>query len=128
LFFTVKGDREPIRIDDRAITLAVVNLIDNAAKYAAGTQYIGIDLILTDKWITIDVFDQGAGIPKHQLKRIFDRFFRVPSPETRRQRGSGIGLSLVRHIVEGHNGSIDVTSTPGIETRFSIRLPVVHGK
>lgn len=128
LAFTVKGDREPIRIDDRAITLVVVNLIDNAAKYAAGTQYIGLELILTDKWISIDVFDQGAGIPNQQLRRVFDRFYRVPSPETKRQRGSGIGLSLVKHIVEGHGGTIDVTSAPNIETRFSIRLPVVHGK
>ena len=128
LMFTAKGEREPMRIDDRAVTLAVVNLIDNAAKYATGTPFIGVELIRTDHWVTIDVFDQGPGIPKNQLRRVFDRFYRVPSPETRRQRGSGIGLSLVRHIVEGHGGSIDVTSIPGVETRFSIRIPVVYGK
>lgn len=128
VFFSAKGDRRLVLIDDRAVTLMVVNLIDNAAKYAAGTSFIGVELTQDDRWITIDVFDQGPGIPQNQLKRIFDRFYRVPSPQTRRQRGSGIGLSLVRHIVEGHGGAVEVTSVPSVETRFSIRLPTMHGK
>jgi two-component system phosphate regulon sensor histidine kinase PhoR len=126
LQLNMSGNRMPIRVDDRAITLAVVNLIDNAVKYATDTKYIGVDLIQTSKSVTIDVYDQGPGIPKNQLKRIFDRFYRVSTAETKRQRGSGIGLSLVRDIAEGHGGSIKAASTPYVETRFSIRLPIEH--
>jgi signal transduction histidine kinase len=104
----------------------VVNLIDNAAKYAVGTDFVGVHLKQSADTISLDVFDHGPGIPKGQLRRIFERFYRVPSNETRRQRGSGIGLALVRHIVEGHGGTIEVTSSPNVETRFSIRLPVVN--
>lgn len=120
------GDLRPVYIDERAITLAVVNLIDNAAKYAVGTHFVGIELAGSDDEIRIDVYDQGVGVPQAQRRRVFERFYRVPSNETRRQRGSGIGLSLVRHIAEGHGGSVKLTSTPGVETRFSIRFPAVR--
>lgn len=123
LRFEVSGNRIPIRIDDSAITLAIVNLIDNAVKYATGTNFIGVNIVFYENLIKIDVIDQGVGIPHNQLKRIFDRFYRVPSKETSRQRGSGIGLSLVKHIIEGHGGTIDVSSSPKVETRFSIKIP-----
>ncbi len=114
----------PARIDNHAITLAVINLIDNAVKYAAGTDMIGVELRTQGGLIYLDVYDHGVGIPTAQLKRIFERFYRIPSEETRKQRGSGIGLSLVKHIVEEHNGEIRVMSNPGVETRFSIRIPI----
>ncbi len=110
-------------IDDHAITLAVVNLIDNAAKYARGTDMVGVGLSHADDIIRIDVIDHGVGIPTNQLKKIFERFYRVPSPEILKQRGSGIGLSLVKHIAEGHGGTVQVTSVQGKETRFSILIP-----
>jgi two-component system phosphate regulon sensor histidine kinase PhoR len=112
------------RIDDHAITLAVVNLIDNAVKYAKGTDVIGVELAAKNGYICLDVYDHGSGIPGAHLKRVFERFYRVPTDETRRNRGSGIGLSLVKHIAEGHGGEIHVTSAPKEETRFSIRIPV----
>ena len=96
----------------------------SAVVFAVGTDYVGVHLHQTEKLIILDVFDQGAGIPKGQLRRIFERFYRVRNKETQRQRGSGIGLSLVQHIVEGHGGTIVVTSTSGVQTRFSIRIPV----
>ncbi len=126
LEYHAHGNLTPVFIDERAITLAVVNLIDNAIKYATGTHFVGIELAGTNDEIRIDVFDQGVGIPAGQTKRVFERFYRVSTTETRKQRGSGIGLSLVRHIIEGHGGSVSVTSTPGIETRFSIRFPAVR--
>jgi signal transduction histidine kinase len=70
------------------------------------------------------VLDHGVGIPSNQLKKIFERFYRIPSPEILKQRGSGIGLSLVKHIAEGHGGTVHVTSVQGKETRFSIRIPL----
>lgn len=126
LEYKISGELKPVRIDDRAITLAVVNLIDNAAKYAVGTKYVGVHLHQTVDLIILDVVDQGAGIPHGQKRRIFERFYRIRTKETQRQRGSGIGLSLVQHIVEGHGGTILVNSNPGVETRFSIRIPCGH--
>jgi two-component system phosphate regulon sensor histidine kinase PhoR len=124
LKFTKAPDIPLMLIDDRAITLAVVNLVDNAVKYAQGTDIVGVELSADDRRVYLDVYDRGIGIPKGHVKRIFERFYRIPSVETRKQRGSGIGLSLVRHIVEGHGGVIVVKSDQGVETRFSIRLPI----
>ncbi len=124
LQYLVDPDLPAANIDDHAITLAVVNLIDNAVKYAKGTDTIGVQIRVKDDFIHLDIFDNGAGIPEDQLKRVFERFYRVPSAETSKQRGSGIGLSLVKHIAEEHGGKIRVTSNPGEETRFSIRLPI----
>ena len=119
----------PVRIDEHAITLAVINLLDNAVKYAVGTDVIGVEIARRDGVVHLDVYDRGAGIPSHHLKRIFERFYRYQAGdlETRGQRGSGIGLSLVRHIARAHGGSVVVSSTPGEETRFSIRLPLKDG-
>ena len=115
----------PVRADEHAITLAVVNLIDNVTKYAKGTDVVGVELSQVDGFIHIDVYDTGVGISMNQVKRVFERFYRVPSEETRKQRGSGIGLNLVKHIAEEHGGDITVTSEPNIETRFTIRIPMV---
>ncbi|MCP4678264.1 MAG: HAMP domain-containing histidine kinase [Deltaproteobacteria bacterium] len=126
LEYSTENRLPPARIDEHAITLAVINLIDNAVKYAAGTDMIGVKLHTQGSFIHLDVYDRGVGIPAAQLKRIFERFYRVPSEETRKQRGSGIGLSLVKHIAEEHHGEILVVSNPGVETRFSIRIPISH--
>jgi two-component system phosphate regulon sensor histidine kinase PhoR len=124
LEYTVTKNVPNASIDDHAITLAVVNLIDNASKYARGTDMVGVELSHVDDIVRIDVLDHGVGIPSNQLKKIFERFYRVPSPEILKQRGSGIGLSLVKHIAEGHGGTVHVTSIQGKETRFSIHLPL----
>ena len=128
--YQAEPDLPPVRIDEHAITLAVINLIDNAVKYARGTDVIGIRIRRSGDTVLLDVFDHGAGIPEEHLKRIFERFYRyqAASLETRGQRGSGIGLSLVRHVARAHGGSVVVSSTPGVETRFSIRLPAAPSR
>jgi two-component system, OmpR family, phosphate regulon sensor histidine kinase PhoR len=125
LEYSVATDLPLANIDEHAITLAIVNLIDNAAKYAEGTEVVGVEVYSHNKFVHLDVFDRGAGIPSSQLKRVFDRFYRVPSPTAQKQRGSGIGLSLVHHIALGHAGTVEVMSIPGKETRFSIRIPAI---
>jgi signal transduction histidine kinase len=124
LEYKVIGNVPNASIDDHAITLAVVNLIDNAAKYARGTDMVRVEASYVDDLIHIDVIDHGVGIPPNQNKKIFERFYRIPSPENLRQRGSGIGLSLVKHIAEGHGGTVHVVSAQGKETRFTIQIPV----
>jgi two-component system phosphate regulon sensor histidine kinase PhoR len=124
LEYKVDGNVPNASIDDHAITLAVVNLIDNAAKYARGTDMVGVEVSHINDHIHIDVIDHGVGIPPNQKKKIFERFYRIPSPENLKQRGSGIGLSLVKHIAEGHGGTVHVMSAQGKETRFTIQLPL----
>jgi signal transduction histidine kinase len=113
-------------IDPHAVTLALINLVDNAVKYAEGTDVIGVEIGRHDSEVYLEVFDRGVGIPAPHLKRVFDRFYRYEQDngQGQSQRGSGIGLSLVRHIAEAHGGSVMVTSTPGVETRFSIKIPL----
>ena len=70
------------------------------------------------------VEDTGRGIPAEYLAHVFDRFYRVPSTDTKEARGIGLGLSFVAWIVRAHSGRIDVTSTPGKGTRFVVTLPL----
>jgi two-component system phosphate regulon sensor histidine kinase PhoR len=122
-------DLPAVRADGDAITLLLINLIDNALKYGVGTDLIGVALRGDAQHVYLEVFDRGAGIPAHHLKRIFDRFYRYQASDldTHGHRGSGIGLSLVRHIAKAHGGWVSVTSTPGVETRFTVRFPVAKG-
>jgi signal transduction histidine kinase len=78
------------------------------------------------KYVFLDVYDHGTGIPAHQIKRVFERFYRYQPKEskTKDQRGSGIGLSLIKHIAKAHGGYVSLSSTPGVETRFSIRFSI----
>jgi two-component system phosphate regulon sensor histidine kinase PhoR len=92
----------PVLADEQAVLLAVINLIDNAVKYGEGTP---IDVVLraSRREATVSVRDRGPGIPLEQHRRVFDRFYRVSRPG-QQIRGSGIGLSLVKHIAEAHGG------------------------
>lgn len=123
LIYNKEPELPLIRIDGDAITLAAVNLIDNAAKYAQGTDVVGVELSTHGEFVHLDVFDRGHGIPKGELKRVFERFFRGASSQVAKQRGSGIGLNLVQHIAAKHGGSVSVSSEPNVETRFTIKLP-----
>jgi two-component system phosphate regulon sensor histidine kinase PhoR len=126
LEYSVEDGLPPVMIDPHAVTLALINLVDNAVKYAEGTDVIGVEIGRHDSEVYLEVFDRGVGIPAPHLKRVFDRFYRYEQDNGagQSQRGSGIGLSLVRHIAEAHGGSVMVTSTPGVETRFSIKIPL----
>lgn len=98
------GDSPLAVIDERAIEIAVINLIDNALKYAPGTEEIVVALRSEKNRFVISVIDQGPGIPKAERRRIFERFVRGKAPSTQ-VRGSGIGLSLVQQIAEAHGGA-----------------------
>ncbi len=114
----------PTRLDPDAISQAVSNLLDNAVKYSGGAKDIGVSLAADDGFVVVSVKDQGIGISRDEQKRIFERFHRVSTGLVHDVKGSGLGLSIVNHIVEAHGGKVTVQSEPGKGSVFSIRLPV----
>jgi two-component system, OmpR family, phosphate regulon sensor histidine kinase PhoR len=117
-----------ITADPELLELAVTNLLDNAAKYSGPSAQITATISLDPaaNMAQIDVTDNGPGIPEEDLSHIFDRFYTVDKAHSRKMGGSGLGLSIVRTIVEKHLGRVAVTSTLGQGTTFTIRLPLEH--
>jgi signal transduction histidine kinase len=120
------GDGEVLRtVDGKALQQALVNLIDNALKHAPPNTRVevGLEASPDRPEIALWVEDQGPGIPAAEHERIFERFYRLGSELRRETQGVGIGLSIVKHIVEAHGGRIRVRSAPGEGSRFTIELP-----
>jgi len=105
------------------ITSVLFNLLDNALKYRSDSPSIRIELKEETEQIFLLVTDNGIGIPVEYHKKIFDKFFRVPSGDTHNVKGYGLGLSYVSYVIERHDGTIEVESQPGIGSRFIIKLP-----
>jgi two-component system phosphate regulon sensor histidine kinase PhoR len=121
---TLADDLPPVRLDANAFTLAVLNLIDNAIKYAAEGKRIELDLARTDDRLVLAVRDWGPGIDPDEHAHIFERFYRARAVRLKPIRGSGIGLALVQHIARAHGGDTEVRSQPGEGSTFSIWLPI----
>ncbi|MGH9847161.1 MAG: sensor histidine kinase, partial [Blastocatellia bacterium] len=114
----------PVVMDADAISLALTNLLDNAIKYSRETRRIGLRLERENGFATVAVADRGIGIAREEQEKIFDKFYRVSTGLVHDVKGSGLGLSLVRHIVEAHRGKVTVESEPGRGSTFTIHLPV----
>lgn len=112
-----------VHLDARAFELALINLLDNAAKYAREGGHVEVRVGRTGGTLEVRVKDQGPGISREEKRRIFDRFTRGSAAKAG-IRGSGIGLSLVKHIAESHRGYVRVESEPGAGATFIIGLPV----
>jgi two-component system phosphate regulon sensor histidine kinase PhoR len=112
-----------LRADLRKLTLALSNLVDNAIKYGKEGGRVTLTGNVTEGACTLEVADDGPGIPTEELPRIFERFYRVDKGRSREMGGTGLGLSIARHIVESHGGTIRAESRIGVGTRFVIRLP-----
>jgi two-component system phosphate regulon sensor histidine kinase PhoR len=125
---TLEADLPPelpsLRLDASAFTLAVLNLIDNAIKYAADGKRIALSVRRVDDRIELTVRDWGPGVDPEERERIFDRFYRGRSIRLLPIRGSGIGLALVQHIARAHGGDASVTSAPQRGSAFQIWLPI----
>jgi signal transduction histidine kinase len=120
---TVDPDLPDVPLDPDAIKQALANLVDNAMKYSADRRRIRVTARRVGAGVVMEVADEGIGIPAPERERIFEKFYRVGRSETQGRRGSGVGLALVKHIVEAHRGHITVESRPGEGSRFALHLP-----
>lgn len=118
----------PMRVDREALARSLVNLVNNALKYSQDRKFIGVNLYRKNGSVKLEVVDHGIGIPSQEQDRIFEKFYRVGDPLVHNTKGSGLGLSLVRHIVKAHGGDVSVDSTPGEGSKFTITLPVETGQ
>jgi two-component system sensor histidine kinase SenX3 len=113
--------------DEAALRRAFQNLVGNAIKYGADRRWIGIRAAAVGSTVEVSVSDRGIGIAPADQARIFDPFYRAPEVVSAQIQGAGLGLSLVKRIVEAHGGRITVTSTPGAGSTFIVSLPVASG-
>jgi signal transduction histidine kinase len=113
----------PADVDRDAIEQLIVNLIDNAMKYSTRKKRIGIDLLEAPDKVEIRVRDQGIGIPLEESERIFGNFFRGSGAARVNPKGVGLGLKIVKHIVEAHCGEILVDSRPSVGSTFRVIIP-----
>jgi two-component system phosphate regulon sensor histidine kinase PhoR len=109
--------------DSRLMTQAMVNLLDNAINYSNEKSDIKISASLKDDELMIRVQDHGIGIPKENLSRLFERFYRVDKARSRELGGTGLGLAIVKHIAQAHGGRVSVDSILGKGSTFSLHLP-----
>jgi two-component system phosphate regulon sensor histidine kinase PhoR len=110
--------------DRAAMAQAVTNLLDNAIKYSGEARKVMISSSVKDRTLVIAVKDFGIGIKKEEMNKVFERFYRGGDELTRSVKGSGLGLTLVKKIVEAHHGKVHVESEPGQGSTFSIMIPL----
>ncbi len=116
-------EKEVWVIADRdKIAQVVSNLLNNAISYSKEGKKIAISNNVLDKKILVEIIDNGVGIKKEDIDRIFERFYRVEKSRTRNKGGTGLGLAIVKHIIDSHNESITVRSNPGEGTTFTFSL------
>jgi signal transduction histidine kinase len=110
--------------DPDAIALALTNLLDNAIKYSGDVKEINVSVAQSDGFVTVAITDRGVGIAADEQEKIFEKFYRVSTGLVHDVKGSGLGLSLVKHIVVAHQGKVNVRSKPGEGSTFTIQLPI----
>ncbi len=120
----VDADLPHLRLDASAIEQALGNILENAVKYSGDARDIAVSTARRGDAVVVSVSDRGIGIPRDEQERIFERFHRVGGSLVHDVRGVGLGLAIVRHIVEAHQGRVQVESEPGRGSTFSLVLPL----
>jgi two-component system phosphate regulon sensor histidine kinase PhoR len=116
----------PVRADREAVQEALINILDNAVKYSGAEKYLRVATGIRADDVYVDIEDHGPGIPPEYRERVFETFFRVPSPQTTAAKGSGLGLAIARHIMEAHGGRLDLKSTRGRGSTFTLAFRYEH--
>ncbi|HUN61381.1 MAG TPA: HAMP domain-containing sensor histidine kinase [Candidatus Sulfotelmatobacter sp.] len=124
----IAHDIPPVNVDREAIARSLLNLVNNALKYSKEKKFIGVNLYRANGSVKLEVQDHGIGIPPAEQEKIFEKFYRCGDPLVHNIKGSGLGLSLVRHIVRAHGGEVQVESAPDKGSKFTIELPLDAGR
>ncbi len=120
----IEDSLPPLPVDADALEQAILNLLTNAVKYSGASREIDLSLRSQNGHAVIEVTDRGIGIPASEQPRVFEKFYRVPTPENQLVPGTGLGLTLVEHIARAHGGYVTVRSAPGQGSTFSIHVPL----
>lgn len=121
---SIDSNLPAVPVDREAIARALVNLVNNALKYSSEEKFLGVKLYRDNGVVKLEVADHGIGIARRDQARIFEKFYRAGDPLVHNTKGSGLGLSLVRHITQAHGGEIAVESIPGRGSKFILSLPL----
>ena len=113
--------------DRRQLVTATYNLLENAVKYSDEGSSVQVRARTDGRWVDVEVEDHGIGIPRRDLERVFERFYRVDRARSRETGGTGLGLAIVRHVASNHAGEVHVESAEGEGSTFTLRLPVGSG-
>ena len=122
LFAAEYNDTMLVRADKEKIRTVFTNLIDNSIKYGIPGGRTKVSFYDMDENYLIEISDNGGGIEEQHIPRLFERFYRVDKHRSRAQGGSGLGLAIVKHIIEAHNQTVNVRSTPGVGSTFAFTL------
>ena len=121
----IQDDLPAVHADKEAVSRALFNLLDNAVKFSGKNPVIHLRAFRNRDAVFLEVQDAGAGISKDDQKKVFQKFYRSSHPASKSVEGSGIGLTLVDHIVKAHGGQVMMESDLGQGTRVTIKLPVL---
>jgi two-component system phosphate regulon sensor histidine kinase PhoR len=113
----IQGDRE-------SVSEAIINLLDNAVKYSRDEKEIRVRTLIDHEYVYVEVTDKGIGIDRYHQRDIFDQFYRAPTGDVHTTKGTGLGLTLVRKIMEAHHGKVSVESAPGKGSTFKLAFPL----
>ena len=116
---TVIGDRDQL-------IMAILNLVENAINYSPENTKVSVVVKVKEELLEISITDQGIGIAEGELARVFERFYRVDPARSRMTGGTGIGLSIVKHVALNHGGDIKVWSKEGVGSTFTLQLPIAR--
>jgi two-component system phosphate regulon sensor histidine kinase PhoR len=120
----IAADLPPTLADRDGAAQALINLLNNAVKYSTGRKELVVTAASGAGGIHLTVTDRGVGIPKEEQRRIFEGFYRAKAAIDLGRRGSGLGLSLVQHIMHSHGGRIELKSSPGEGSSFVLVFPL----
>ncbi len=122
----LQADLPKVSADRDALVTVLLNLLDNAWKYSGDNPSVAVRACADAGGVCIDVIDNGPGMSRREIRRIFDKFYQADQTLSRRTGGCGLGLSIVKFILDAHGGTIGVKSQPGKGSTFTVRLPALN--